>query len=86
MSSSIKTVKFLWQTEKATGAITSHSMNILKINQRRLGHESCKVTKEIYLHITEKLKKIDNEKIAQVVLFEGAEKGQDSRTKEVQYG
>ena len=61
--------------------------------QRRLGHESCKVTKEIYLHITEKLKKIDNEKIAQVVIFEGAkkgqkgaEKGQDSRTKEVQYG
>ena len=44
--------------------------------QRRLGHESSKVTKEIYLHITEKLKKVDNEKIAQVVIFEGAKKGQ----------
>lgn len=33
---------------------------------RRLGHEDSKVTKEIYLHITEKLKEKDNEQIASV--------------------
>lgn len=30
---------------------------------RRLGHENSKITKEIYLHITEKLKQKDNEQI-----------------------
>lgn len=33
---------------------------------RRLGHENSKVTKEIYLHVTEQLKKIDRERIANV--------------------
>ena len=33
---------------------------------RRLGHENSKVTKEIYLHVTEKLKEKDNEKIAKI--------------------
>lgn len=33
---------------------------------RRLGHENSKVTKEIYLHVTEKLKEKDNEKIAHI--------------------
>lgn len=33
---------------------------------RRLGHENSKVTKEIYLHVTERLKEKDNEKIARI--------------------
>ena len=33
---------------------------------RRLGHENSKVTREIYLHITEKLKEKDNEKISRI--------------------
>lgn len=36
---------------------------------RRLGHENSKVTKEIYLHVTEKLKEKDNQKIASVNIF-----------------
>lgn len=36
---------------------------------RRLGHEDSRVTKEIYLHITEKLKEKDNEQISKVCLF-----------------
>ena len=36
---------------------------------RRLGHENSKITKEIYLHITEKLKEKDNESIKNIKLF-----------------
>lgn len=36
---------------------------------RRLGHEDSKVTREIYLHVTEKLKEKDNEQIARCQLF-----------------
>lgn len=36
---------------------------------RRLGHDNSKVTKEIYLHITEKLKEKDNAKIAAISIF-----------------
>lgn len=36
---------------------------------RRLGHEDSKVTKEIYLHITQKLKDRDNEKIAKIKII-----------------
>ena len=36
---------------------------------RRLGHEDSKVTKEIYLHVTEKLKEKDNERIASVQIL-----------------
>ena len=35
---------------------------------RRLGHENSKITKEIYLHITEKLKEQDNESIRKINL------------------
>lgn len=37
--------------------------------QRRLGHENSKVTREIYLHITEELKRRDNEQIAKVKIL-----------------
>ena len=36
---------------------------------RRLGHENSKITKEIYLHITEKLKEKDNQQLAGVALL-----------------
>ena len=36
---------------------------------RRLGHENSKITREIYLHITEKLKKRDNEILRGINLF-----------------
>lgn len=36
---------------------------------RRLGHENSRVTKEIYLHITEKLKKKDNETLKQIKIM-----------------
>lgn len=36
---------------------------------RRLGHENSKVTKEIYLHVTEKLKEKDNKKIASISII-----------------
>lgn len=36
---------------------------------RRLGHENSKVTKEIYLHVTSKLKEKDNEQISTVNLL-----------------
>lgn len=36
---------------------------------RRLGHENSQVTREIYLHVTEKLKEKDNQKIAKVKIM-----------------
>lgn len=36
---------------------------------RRLGHENSRVTKDIYLHITEKLKRKDNKQIAAVTIL-----------------
>jgi integrase len=33
---------------------------------RRLGHENSKVTKEIYLHVTQKIIESDNEKLSKV--------------------
>lgn len=33
---------------------------------RRLGHENSRITKEIYLHVTEELKKIDQERLSNV--------------------
>lgn len=36
---------------------------------RRLGHENSKITREIYLHVTEKLKQRDNEAIRGIKLF-----------------
>lgn len=36
---------------------------------RRLGHENSKITKEIYLHVTEKLKEKDNKKIAAIKIL-----------------
>lgn len=36
---------------------------------RRLGHEDSKVTKEIYLHVTEKLKEKDNQQISLVKIL-----------------
>lgn len=36
---------------------------------RRLGHENSRVTREIYLHVTEKLKEKDNEQISKVSIF-----------------
>ena len=36
---------------------------------RRLGHEDSKITREIYIHITEKRKKMENEQIRKIALF-----------------
>ena len=36
---------------------------------RRLGHENSKITKEIYLHVTKKLKNLDNERIRNINIF-----------------
>jgi integrase len=36
---------------------------------RRLGHENSQITKEVYLHITEKLKERDNEQIKNVKII-----------------
>lgn len=36
---------------------------------RRLGHESSRITKEVYLHVTNKMKKQDEEKLKSVTLF-----------------
>ena len=41
----------------------------IEVISRRLGHENSKITKEIYLHVTEKLKEKDNEQIAKVSFF-----------------
>ena len=38
----------------------------IDVISRRLGHENSKVTREIYLHVTERLKEKDNEQIAQI--------------------
>lgn len=36
---------------------------------RRLGHENTKITKDIYFHITKKIKEIDNRQIAGIAIF-----------------
>lgn len=36
---------------------------------RRLGHENSRITQEIYLHVTEKLKEWDNERISKIALL-----------------
>ena len=36
---------------------------------RRLGHENSKITKEIYLHITQQLKERDNEQIKKIQML-----------------
>ena len=36
---------------------------------RRLGHEDSKITREIYIHITEKRKKTENERLRKIALF-----------------
>ena len=36
---------------------------------RRLGHANSRVTREIYLHITEKLKEKENEKLKDIKLL-----------------
>ena len=36
---------------------------------RRLGHEDSKITREIYLHVTKKLREKDNERIAHVKIM-----------------
>jgi integrase len=36
---------------------------------RRLGHESSKITREIYLHVTEKLKEKDFERISAIKIL-----------------
>lgn len=43
--------------------LMENGVNIDTIS-RRLGHENSQITKEIYLHVTEKLKEKDNEQIA----------------------
>lgn len=75
--------KYLAQNSlKALGrVITPHTLrhthasllleNGLSIEEisRRLGHENSKITKEIYLHITEKLKQKENERIRQIKII-----------------
>lgn len=41
----------------------------IDVISRRLGHENSQVTREIYLHVTEKLKEKDNQQIASVKIF-----------------
>lgn len=41
----------------------------IDIISRRLGHENCAITREIYLHITEKLKEKDNQEIAEIKII-----------------
>lgn len=41
----------------------------IDVISRRLGHEGSKVTREIYLHVTEKLKEKDNEQIAKIEII-----------------
>lgn len=36
---------------------------------RRLGHSNSKITREIYLHVTEKLREKENERIKSVKLI-----------------
>lgn len=48
--------------------LLAEGMSIDSIS-RRLGHENSKVTKEIYLHVTEKLKQKDNENIRGINLL-----------------
>ena len=75
--------KFLKENAQAIGLkkITPHSLRHthaslllaegvnIDLISRRLGHENSRVTKEIYLHITEKLKKRDNEVLKNINLF-----------------
>lgn len=75
--------KYLRETaEKAIGRkITPHALRhthasfllaqgiSIEAIQRRLGHENSKVTREIYLHITEDLKKRDNAEIGKVKIL-----------------
>ena len=66
-------------TEKVLGrSLTAHALRhthaslllekgiSIDVISRRLGHENSKVTREIYLHVTERLKEKDNEQIAQI--------------------
>lgn len=48
--------------------LLAEGVNIDSIS-RRLGHENSKVTREIYLHVTEKLKKADNATLQQIKLL-----------------
>lgn len=48
--------------------LLAEGINIDTIS-RRLGHENSKITKEIYLHVTEKLKSKDNEALRGINLF-----------------
>lgn len=69
-------------TLKYTGrAITPHALRhthasllmeqgvSIDVISRRLGHENSKVTKEIYLHVTKKLKEKDNEQVSAVKIL-----------------
>lgn len=41
----------------------------IDVISRRLGHENSKITREIYLHVTEKLKEKDNQQIAKISIL-----------------
>lgn len=41
----------------------------INVISRRLGHENSKITKEVYLHVTEELKKKDNEQLEKISLL-----------------
>lgn len=66
-------------SEKVTGkAITPHALRhthasllmehgvSVDVISRRLGHENSRVTREIYLHVTERLKEKDNEQLKEI--------------------
>lgn len=48
--------------------LLEHGMSIDAIS-RRLGHENSQITREIYLHVTEKLKEKDNQQIANIKIM-----------------
>ena len=41
----------------------------IDVISRRLGHENSQVTREIYLHVTEKLKEKDNDRLKNVKII-----------------
>ena len=57
------TTHFMRHTHVALMAEQGVSLDIIS---RRLGHANSKVTKQIYFHVTEKLKEKENEEIRQV--------------------
>ena len=58
--------------DKSAKRIGRNITNLLIENeksQQELGHADSKVTKDIYMHVTDKIKKADNERLASVKIL-----------------